>query len=464
MEFMNKTTQGRVGGALLLATFALAGCEVTNPGPIQDEFLAEEAAQPGLINGAQRDIADNYGSVALDMGYMAREIFPGGQTGAWGTGVAMHAGHVQRDNGGSFNDLHEARFITETAIARFTAAGASDEMIRQAWLWNGVSYRLLGEWYCDTVLPSTDPANTDAPQWIPNTTDPYFERAVTSFGNALSLADSEAERMTANAGLAQAHLWLGNWADAYTAAAAVTDNMFELLIEQDDAETALYNYIYEGNSGTFRSYTTRFTWFEEHYLDTDDSRTPSSLDDEYTQGFPFGVGSLSGYGQVPYRPQIKFTSRTDPFQLVDYWEVKLIQAEAILRGAGGGDIDDAMDLINEVRTRTGVDLPAVTAANAQEAWAHLVRERRIELWLEARNAPDERRWTNTPPYAGADVQMLANIPDWENPANGTQPDGPYTVHFVNNPRGLEGRGPAELCYDIPQGERERNPNVPLIGR
>lgn len=461
MEFMNKTKQGRVGGALLLTTFLLVGCEVTNPGPIQDEFLAEEAAQPGLINGAKRDIADLYGSVALDMGYMAREIFPGGQTGAWGTNVSIHAGHIQQgEDRGNFSDLHEARFITETAIKRFTEASASTEILRQAYLWNGFAYRLLGEWFCDTVLPSTDPANTDPPAWMPNTVNPYFERAVASFTEALSRSDAGAERYAALAGRAQANLWLGNWAEAYADAAAIDDDEFELVIEQDDSETALYNYIYEGNSGTFRSYSTRFTWFEEHYEDTGDSRTPS----EESTSFPFGVGSLSGYGQVPYRPQLKYTSRTDPFQLADYWEAKLIEAEAILRGAGGGDFNDAVELINEVRTRTGVALPAVTAANAQEAWAALITERRIELWLEARNAPDERRWTKTPPYSGANVQALANIPDWENPANGTQPDGPYTVHFVNNPRGLEGRGPAELCYDIPDSERERNPNVPLTGR
>jgi tetratricopeptide (TPR) repeat protein len=460
MEFMNKTSQRRAGGALLLAAFALTGCEVTNPGPIQDEFLAEEAAQIGLINGTIRSIAADYGDATLDLAYMARALFPGGQTGAWGTDVAIHAGHIQADEGDEFDELHEARFISETAIARFTEAGASDSNLFQAWLWNGYAYRILGEWWCDTVLPSTDPTNTDPPQWLPNTTDPYFERAIASFTTALGFASTDDERNHALAGRAQANLWLGNYADAYADAAAITDEDFEVLVEQDDSETELYNYIYEGNSGTFRSYTVRFTWFEDHFLSTGDPRTPSTEDAE----FPFGVGSLSGYGQVPYRPQTKYTARTDAFQIADYWEMQLLMAEAILRGAGGGDFNDAVDLINDVRTRTGVGLPAVTAASAEEAWAALVTERRIELWLEGRNAPDERRWTNNLPFAGADVQALANIPDWENPANGTQPVGPYTPHFANFPRGLEGRGPAELCFDIPENERERNENIPQFGR
>ena len=163
---------------------------------------------------------------------------------------------------------------------------------------------------------------------------------------------------------------------------------------------------------------------------------------------------------MPYREQAKFTEGSQPFEMADYWEMQLIQAEAILRGAGSGTVADAMELINGVRGRAGVGQAALpTTATAQEAWGHLMTERRIELWMEGRNAADERRWTRNPPFAGADVQALLNIPDWDNPT-----DPGYTVLFVDNPRGLDGAGPDELCYDIPQSERDRNPNVPATGR
>src|SRR5690606_13221461 len=414
MRLMRQTNRGRacaVGTAALLATM-IAGCDVTNPGPIQDEFLGEPEAQPGLIFGAQRSIATTFGARVLDIGYMGREIFPGGQTGAWGTSTFMHAGHVLEESGPAFGNLHDARFITETAIQRFTAVGATDELMFQAHLWNGVAHRLLGEWWCDTVLPARDPTVPEPSVFTPGTTDPYFERAVESFTSALGYATTADETNAAYAGRAQAHLWLGNWDEALADAANVTNPAFELELQQGDAETALYNYIAEGNSGTFRSFTTRFTWFEEYYDDTGDPRVPTEFDSEY----PNAVGSLSGYGVVPFRPQLKYTSRTDPFVLASYWEMQLVQAEAILRGAGSGDFNEAVDLINDVRTRAGVGMDPVVAANAEEAWEFLMQERRIELWLTARGAPDERRWSTELPFAGADVQAMLPIPDWENGA------------------------------------------------
>jgi len=447
-----------LGATAGLCAFA-AACDVTNPGPIQDEFVGDEAAQVGLIYGAQRQIATQYTDNAFDFALIGREVFPGGQIGAWGNPVAIHAGHVDDfyDNG-SFDNLQTARFIAETAIARFTEAGASNSRMHQAHLWAGWAYRILGEWFCDTVLPDEDPTVTEPPAYFADTTDPYFERAIARFTSALGFATNNAERQAAYAGRAQANLWLGNWQAAYDDAQAVVDLGvdFTFVTENDPSETPLYNYLYEANSGTFRSYTVQFSWFEDYYscptcpagplVDTGDPRTPWTTD----PNFAVAVGSLSGYGPVPYKPQRKFTSRTQDVDLASGWEMKLIQAEAVLRGAAGGAYQDAVDLINEVRTRNlsdkdGLPLAGVTAASAAEAWTHLKRERRIELWLEGRAAPDERRWDAT------SAPGTLDIPDWENPSHPG-----YTTLFVDNPRG-------PFCFDIPESERDRNPNVPAVG-
>ncbi len=453
MRQMKSIRYGRVGvlGAALACAALTAACDVTNPGPIQDAFLGDKNAQVGLINGAERSIATAYTGNVLDMSLMAREVFPGGQTGAWGTNVANHAGHIMpEDDGGGFDNYQTARFIGETAIQRFTEAGASDENMYLAHLWTAFSYRILGEWWCDAVLADQDPTVTTPPEYVEGSTAGYFNRAVDNFTKAMSFATTQEEKEVALGGRASAELWLGDYAAALSDASQVsTDTKFQ--IEQDDAETALYNYMAEGNSGVFRSYTIRFTWFETYYDQTGDPRVPSHVDPDWD----LAVGSLSGYGRVPYLPQTKFTHRTDGVNLVSGWEMKLVQAEAILQGAGSGDWHDALALINQVHTRnisdkTGDPLPALTASSKDETWTLLKRERRIELWLEGRSAADERRWK------ALGTPGTLDIPDWENPSNPG-----YTPLFVDYPRGRGPQGQAgPLCYDIPASERDRNPNVP----
>ncbi len=381
------------------------------------------------------------------MALIGREIFPAGQTGAWGNPVFIHAGHVQAEFGPGFTALHEARFISETAISRFTEVGATDDMLHQANLWAGHSYRMLGEAFCDAVLPSADPTVTDPGEYYPGTTDPYFERAVTNFTNALGFATNDQQRHAAYAGRASANLWLGNWDDALSDARQVPDN-FLLQIELDDGESNLYNYLYEANSGTFRSYTVQFTWFEDYYSETGDPRTPWGIDPNYS----VGVGSLSGFpgGAVPYKPQRKYTSRSDDMNLSSGWEMRLIEAEAILRGAGSGSVSDAMALINYVRTRNASDHDGQTlepwvASNTEDAWTFLKRERAIEMWLEGRRVGDERRWTQD------GTPGTLDIPAWEDPSHPG-----HTPLFIDNPRG-------PLCFDITSAERDRNPNVPAVG-
>lgn len=451
---MNRKSLGKasraVGGAGAFA-LALAACDVTNPGPIQDEFLGDEAAQIGLVNGSIRAIVEGHSGSAYDMAMISRQIFPGGQIGAWGNPVHVHAGNVEREYGGNFTGMHQARFIAETAIQRFTQAGATDERMHLAHLWAGWSYRILGEWWCDAVIPSTDPTNTDPPEYFAGTTAPYFERAVSSFTSALSFAATPDERNSAYAGRAQSNLWLGNWQQAYDDAGQVTAG-FEEALDQDESESGLYNYIWEANSGTFRSYTTKFTFYEDYYLETGDPRVRWGSD----PANPFAVGSLSGFGQVPYKPMLKYNSRNDDINIASANEMLLIQAEAVLRGAGSGTVADAMALINQVRTANNADvvnadgfveagdtpLDPWTANTEAEAWTILKRERRIEMWLEGRAAPDERRWATT------NAPGTIDIPDWESQSNPG-----YTPLFTQYTRG-------PFCFDIPASERDRNPNVP----
>lgn len=423
----------RAAGACALALLLAAGCDVTNPGPVEDEFVAEGPSQQGLINGAKRNIAELVGNGAYTNGILAREIFPGGQTGAWGHDVIVQGGHVLPGSlGGYFNDAVQARFISETAIKRFAAQDAPANLMYQAHLWAGYSYRLLGEWWCDAVVASTDPDDPEPGSFEAGTTT-YFERAVDNFTAALQYAATDDERYAALAGRAAAHLWLGDWQSAGADAALVPDG-FEFDIEMFSIEDDYYNHLYEAVSGQFRSYSVKFTWFEDYYTETGDPRTPWATD----PNFPVAVGSLQGFGQVPFQRQLKYTSRNDPIALASGMEMRLVEAEAALVA---GDWQRAMSLVNQVRTRnrsdkTGQPLEPWVATNLEEAWTHLKRERAIELWLEGRRLGDERRW------AAAGTPGSLDLPDW----SGISPI------FSEYPR--------SFCFDIPDSERDANPNVP----
>jgi hypothetical protein len=309
-------------------------------------------------------------------------------------------------------------------------------MMFQAHLWTGVAYRFLGEWWCEAVVKSTDPDDQTAGAYEKNTKT-YSDRAIANLTKALELAQTAHERNWARMVRAQVKLVTADYAGAAADAALVPDTA-RLVMVLDPLETAYYNKFYEATSGVFRSFSIIHTFAETYYTASGDPRMRWDRDAQY----PFTTASLQGYGrQVPYMRQRKYTSRTDDQNYASGWEMRLIEAEVMLRN---NNITGAMALINRVRTRVVSDvtrqpLAPVTATNITDAWTALKRERLIELWLEGRRMTDERRWTadNTP--------GSIDLPNFES----------RSTLFTQNPR--------SFCFDIPDSERNLNPNVPSVG-
>ncbi len=450
-------TKNAISGAIFMAVvFAASACEVTNPGPIQDEFLVEEESREGLVNGSQRRLSEGIGWIGYTGALVSRQIMPGGQTGSYGHNVLAQGGYIQPGGyGGYFNDAQQARFIAETALNLFADQEVEANIVAQANVWAGFSNRLLGENWCEAVINGSE--------LLPGSD--YLRRAEEQFTTALSLNPSETLRMAASAGRASVRAFLGDWGGAAADAGGVP-NGFEYSVASDANVASTRNTPQWANARTpYLAFTMWNTYYgpqpdlmaggvpireSGYYQETGDPRMEWFED----PSFPWSNASLLGYGQTPWFNQTKFDDPNDSYRIASGREMRLIEAEAQLMN---GNWQTAMTIINDLRaTYTtnetmlhpgGMALGPWEANSLEEAWTRLKRERAIELFLEARTLGDQRRWqeNNTP----GDLEL----PDFE----------AISEIFSDSPRGTLINNQPRLCFDVPNSERERNPNIPELG-
>lgn len=413
--------------AALLAGISLAACEITNPGPVNDELVNDPEAHRSLVNGAGRELSVALSQLGYTGAIAARELMPGGQTGAGGHSPIGQAGQLlPSEVTVQWNAAQTSRWIAENAIERFTEvlepAEVEQSILAQAYLWGGYANRILGENMCEAVFDG-GPAEPSSR---------YFERAEQPFSDAISTGSGEVVT-AAHAGRASVRVWLGDWAGA-TADAGQVPLDFEYLVATDGSDPQSLNDIYYSNAASpYRGYTIWMTFYEDYYTDTGDPRTPWGADPD----LPLADQQLSGYGPVPWSFQFKYTSLGDPYRVSSGREMVLIRAEADL---AGGNWQSAMTLINSLRTSqisdvTGEPLEGWVASTSTEAWTFLKRERSIELWLEARRLGDLRRWADN----GTPGEI--DWPDFES----------ISQLFIDNP-------PSD-CFPIPDAELNTNPNL-----
>jgi len=121
---MPRTNPGKAALAVLASAVLAAGCEVTNPGPVADEYMTLPASQQGFVNGSMERLVRTVGNTAYTTGLAAREIFPGGQTGSYGHSITGQAGNFGNFNAsGQYATAQQARWVGEEAIRQFEARG-----------------------------------------------------------------------------------------------------------------------------------------------------------------------------------------------------------------------------------------------------------------------------------------------------------------------------------------------------
>jgi len=462
-------TSGTFAAAVALLVAAACNTDVTNPGLTPDKDLDNPAAWPAVVVGARRALSDAIGSSALTGGQLLYwgaavtfEINPAGSTGSFGIPTAVQVGlPTDATMNADWTSSNVARYTPEAAVARFNrvmpdALFPKSLLVAQAHLYAGFANRLLGENFCQSVIPIVVPDTTAyvlAPGSLGSHTL-YFFRADTAFTNAIATftASGDTTTQTANfilaarAGRASvradlATYGLGTWADALADAALVPANTFVFQAPYSAAAPDQYNYLYWARANqSFRAHTQWGTFYEGYYRTTRDSRVKW---DTTTKSDTLGDAAVQKFGgRVPFWPEAKYTARGDPVRLASGWEMRLIEAEAAL---ASNDAPTAVTKMNLRRTNLGQPLYSTTIT-VDSAWSLLKLERALELWLEARRLGDLRRW------------MLNSIP-------GAYIDGTYRVSHPGtlSPTPIETMtAPVAraLCFPVGRNERETNPNIP----
>ena len=416
----------RQGLVVVASLVAISGCsfDVSNPGPVQAQFLDDPAARQAIVNGAGRDLADAFNWVSYTGAAASREIFPAGSTGSFGITVQEQLGKLIPEESNDFWDrTQRARFEAESGVDRFKstllpADYAKSTQVGQILLWAAYANRMFGENMCDvTFNAGPKQAYTVA-----------LTRAESLFTEAFTVATAAADTRSATAaraGRASVRAYLGNWTGAAADAAGIADAFaFQLPYYTTDQEQ--YNRIYWSSANApYRAHTVWNTFYDQYYTDTRDPRTPWVSSATVTQG----DGAVFTLGKVPWHQESKYPKRESAVNLSTGWEMRLIQAEERLMNS---DLATAMPLINKHRVALG--LAPWTATTLAEGWTALKRERGIELWLEARRLGDLRRWnaSNTPGALSAF-------------------EVPGTTSFLDPAR--------NLCFPIGKNEMQTNPNL-----
>jgi hypothetical protein len=409
---------------LVLATVLLSAtaCDLDNllevdpASRIPADQLDKPASATLLLNGAIADFECAFGSYVVMSGMIGEELMDATQTAdRWPyERRAMQAsdrryGEFSCTSLGVYTPLSTARWATENVLAKLkgwtdTEVPNRQSMVATAAAYSGYSHLLLGEGFCSGVLLDEN--------LVPGgevTREAVLDRAIERFNEAISIATSANNadiRDMARVGLARALLNQGDKAAAGAAAAAVTPNY----VKNASASTTFFrreNRVAREN-GVSQSSSVAPPYRAFQHMGVPDPRV--SVTDQ----------NRTATDGTPIFTQNKYPTLTTPIPIATWDEAQLIVAEA----QGGAT---AVGIINAFHARAG--LPPSAGGTEAEIQAHLIEERRAELFLESHHLGDIIRY---------------NLP--LTPAAGTA-----------YPKG--GTYESQLCLPLPNIERLNNPAI-----
>jgi starch-binding outer membrane protein, SusD/RagB family len=365
------TERGMRRLAAAAALVGVIGCgltDVSNPGPIQDDALNAATAGRTVFIGLVSDVEVAVASASYYTAVASTDLNADATQG-WVQN--MGAGRLLiEESSYVWDEAQAARWSAEHGIERLLATQPTADrspLVAGAYLWAGYANRILGDAVCEAVF--------DGSAAQPNAE--YYRRAIAHFDKAIAIsttigATMDSVRRAAIAGQAQSYLILGDYTKASQLAAQIPDN-FLWVAHRSANSTREQNRVWEAT--VLSTQATVHGTYSASLGPTGDPRTPW-LD----------LKKTGSSGLRPYYQQQKYPDRGADIPLAKGAEMRLIEAEVLLRN---GQVGPAMTKINAVRAAAGVT--PVSATTTAEAWLALDQERHLTLWLEGRRLKDNVR-------------------------------------------------------------------------
>ena len=260
-------------------------------------------------------------------------------------------------------------------------AAATDPMIAQVKMSEALADLMIGMTFCESPLVASGPVATDQAN---------LEQAVVNFGHAISAAkaanNSEYEYASI-AGLAEAHLLLGNYATAAAEAAKVPAGFsYDAVYNEEDRNSI----VLLGTKGFNEAAGLMYKWWPKiDQTTTQSSYMRDPLTDEYDPRMPvYFDGEIATDNETPHYSQYKYTLENADVPFLHSDGMRLIEAEAKYRT---GDYAGMTTILNTLRAAVGMSAFATPTDDAT-AQSYLLNERFAEHFMEGRRRNDLHRF------------------------------------------------------------------------
>ncbi len=407
--------------ALAALVLTVSGCDrvdrllaIETPSRLPESRLLEPQNASLIVASAVADFECAYGGYTVASGLAAGELVDASQTATrWAYDrrtvlpTDAHYSTFGCEALGVYTPINTARYTADQAVRAlegWTDAQVANRqrLIATSAAYAGYSLVLLAEGFCSGVIDIGAELTTAQ---LLDSAEARFTKAITA---ATAPADSNILRL-ALVGRARARLDKGNRAGA--AEDAVRVPLSFVYNATADVNAARRNNRVFAQNGAGTVVTVAPFYRNAMVQGQPDPRVRAT-----------NAGRNANDNLNPLWLQQKYTALTTPIPIATGVEARLILAEA--RGGAEG-----VSILNALRARPGVALPALTAAEAADFQATLYDERRRELWLQGTRWFDVRRGN------------LALVP-----AAGT----------VYSKGGTYGD---QRCWPLPDAERLSNPNI-----